>query len=191
MDLAELERIRQLKYRYLRCVDLKLWDEIGEVFTPDAVADYGTPAMGKPLLLTCRDAIVAFLRDNMGPGIISLHAAGQPEIEIDGDTAAGIWRFTDTVIATEFKVVIAGAAFYEDSYARGADGEWRISRTGYTRIYESSMSLDDWPSWRLTANKWAENPAAAPAEAPAGAVPAEAPAGAVPAEAPAGAVPAG
>jgi hypothetical protein len=31
MDLVELERIRRLKYRYLRCVDLKLWDEIRRV----------------------------------------------------------------------------------------------------------------------------------------------------------------
>jgi hypothetical protein len=31
MDLAALEEIRRLKYRYLRCVDLKLWDEIGDV----------------------------------------------------------------------------------------------------------------------------------------------------------------
>ena len=34
MDLAALEEIRRVKYRYLRCVDLKLWDEIAEVFTP-------------------------------------------------------------------------------------------------------------------------------------------------------------
>ena len=44
MDLATLEEIRQVKYRYLRCVDQKLWDEIADVFTPDATADYGTPA---------------------------------------------------------------------------------------------------------------------------------------------------
>ncbi len=36
MDLATIEEIRQVKYRYLRCVDLKLWDELAEVFTPDA-----------------------------------------------------------------------------------------------------------------------------------------------------------
>ena len=48
MDLVELEKIRRLKYRYLRCVDLKLWDEIAEVFTQDATADYGTPSAGRP-----------------------------------------------------------------------------------------------------------------------------------------------
>jgi hypothetical protein len=155
MDLVELEKIRQLKYRYLRCVDLKLWDEIGDVFTQDATADYGTPSAGRPLDLKSRDDIVGFLKDSLGNGIITLHAAGQPEIEIDGDQATGTWRFTDTVIATDFKVVISGAAFYEDTYRREDDGRWRISHTGYVRIFESTMSLSDWPSWKLTANRWA------------------------------------
>jgi hypothetical protein len=155
MDLVELEKIRQLKYRYLRCVDLKRWDEIGDVFTPDATADYGTPSAGRPLDLKSREEIVSFLRDSLGNGIITLHAAGQPEIQIDGDTATGTWRFEDTVIATEFKVVIGGAAFYEDRYQRDDEGTWRIAHTGYVRIFEYSMSLDDLPSWKLTANRWA------------------------------------
>lgn len=155
MDLVGLEEIRRLKYRYLRCVDLKLWDEISGAFTEDATADYGTPSAGRALTLAGRDEIVAFLRDSLGPGIITLHAAGQPEIDIYGDQASGHWRFEDTVIATEFRVVITGAAFYEDRYARGTDGQWRIAHTGYRRIYEATMSLDDLPSWKLTANRWA------------------------------------
>jgi SnoaL-like protein len=159
MDHAALEEIRRVKYRYLRCVDLKLWDEIADVFTPEATADYGTPSYGRPLKLASRDEIVGFLRESLGPEIITLHAAGQPEIDIDGDTATGTWRFEDTVIATEYRVVITGAAFYEDRYARGDDGRWRISHTGYVRVYEATMSLDDLPSWRLTANRWAAQPA--------------------------------
>jgi hypothetical protein len=51
MDLATIEEIRQVKYCYLRCVDLKLWDELAGVFTPDATVDYGTQVYGKPLKL--------------------------------------------------------------------------------------------------------------------------------------------
>jgi SnoaL-like domain len=155
VDLVALELIRRVKYRYLRCVDLKLWDEIVDVFTPDATADYGTPSAGRPLNLRSRDEIVAFLRDSLGPGIITLHSAGQPEIDVDGDTATGIWRFEDTVIATEYRMVITGAAFYEDRYVRCDNSKWRIAHTGYTRIYEASMSLNDLPTWKLTANRWA------------------------------------
>jgi SnoaL-like domain len=160
MDLAALEEIRRLKYRYLRCVDLKLWDEIAEVFTADATVDYGTRALGEPIQLRGREEIVAFLRKSLGPGIITVHFASQPEIDIDGVTATGTWSFEDTVIATEFRVVIKGAAFYEDRYARGEDGRWRISHTGYVRTYEVMMSLDDVPSLKFTANRWAEQPSA-------------------------------
>ena len=140
-----------MKYRYLRCVDLKLWDELAEVFTPDATVDYGTQVYGKPLKLAGRDEIVGFLRDKLGPDMITVHRAGQPEITVDGDTAHGTWSFEDTVIATQYRVVITGAAFYQDRYERGEDGRWRIAHTGYVRTYEAMMSLDDLPSFRITA----------------------------------------
>jgi hypothetical protein len=164
MDLVALEEIRQVKYCYLRCVDLKLWDELTDTFTADATADYGTPALGDPIRLAGRDAIVAFLRKRLGPEIITTHFATQPEITVDGDNATGTWGFQDTVIATEFRVVITGAAFYEDRYARGDDGKWRIAHTGYVRTYEATMSLDDLPSFRITSNRWAAKPADEPAE---------------------------
>jgi hypothetical protein len=151
MDLETLEEIRQVKYRYLRCVDTKLWDEIGDTFTEDAIVDYGTQAYGKPLKMSGRDEIVAFFRSTLGPDILTVHAAGQPEITVDGDNATGIWSFQDTVIAIKYRVVIAGAAFYHDTYRREA-GQWRISHTGYKRTYESMMSLDDLPSWKLIAS---------------------------------------
>jgi SnoaL-like domain len=163
MDLVALEEIRRVKYRYLRCVDLKLWDEMTEVFTPDASAEYGTRAVKQELSLYGRDAIIGYLRDNLGPEIITVHRCGQPEIEIDGDTATGTWSFEDTVIAMKFRVLIKGAAFYEDIYERGADGQWRIKHIGYTRIYETMQSLDDTPSLKFIANKWESEPTASSA----------------------------
>lgn len=156
MDLVALEEIKRLKYRYLRCVDTKDWDELADTLTADATADYGTPVYGEPLRFTGRDAIVGFLRDKLGPDIITTHFAGQPEIDIDGDVASGLWNFEDRVIATEYRTVITGVAFYEDRYLRDADGRWRIRHTGYQRTYEAVLSLDDLPSFRLTANRWAE-----------------------------------
>jgi SnoaL-like domain len=151
MDLVTLEEIRQLKYRYLRYVDQKLWDEMADVFTANATVDYGTRVYGQPLKITGRAEIVAFFRAKLGPDVITVHSAGQPEITVDGETATGTWRFEDTVIATEHRIVVAGAAFYQDRYERGADGKWRIAHTGYVRTYEAMLSLDDLPSFRLTA----------------------------------------
>ena len=51
---------------------------------------------------------------------------------------------------------------------RGADARWRIARTGYARSCEVMMSLDDAPSLRFTANRWAAGQGAAQ-EAPPGA----------------------
>jgi hypothetical protein len=165
MDLVALEEIRQVKYRYLRCVDLKLWDEIGEVFTAGASADYGTHAAGRPLNLRGRDEIVSYLRDNLGPEIITVHRCGQPEISVNGNKATGTWSFEDTVIAMEYRVLIKGAAFYEDTYERADDGRWRISHIGYQRIYETVNSLDDSPSLRFIDNMWAPKKPAEPAGA--------------------------
>jgi hypothetical protein len=47
--------------------------------------------------------------------------------------------------------VIAGAAYYQDRYERGADGAWRIAHTGYVRTYEAMLSLDDLPSFKFLA----------------------------------------
>lgn len=156
MDTAALEEIKSLKYRYLRCVDLKRWDELAGTLTADATAEYGASAGGGPVRCAGRDAIVDFLRDALGPGIITAHSAQQPEIRIDGDAATGTWCFTDTVIATEHDcTMVQGAAFYEDRYARGEDGGWRIQHTGFTRTYEYVVVLGELPGFRLTADRWA------------------------------------
>ena len=91
-----------------------------------------------------------------------MHFASQPEITVDGDAAVGTWAFEDTVIATEYRMMLTGSAFYEDRYARCDDGKWRIAHTGYVRTYEAIMSLDDVPSFRITSNRWAPQPEASP-----------------------------
>jgi hypothetical protein len=150
VGMVEVEQIRRLKYRYLRAVDQKRWGELAGALTEDAVANYGTPSMGKPLVLTGRDAIVGFMRENLGPEIITFHFCGQPEIDVDGDTATGTWAFEDTVIVTKHRLVIKGAAYYEETYLRDPDAGWQISTIGYVRTYEMTHSLDDLPSLRLT-----------------------------------------
>jgi hypothetical protein len=132
-DLVEIEEIKRLKYRYVRCLDQKRWDEIAECFVPDAVASYG----GGAWAFEGRDAILEFLRSSMGSEqFLSSHRVGQPEIDVTGpDTARGVWALADLVCQLEFGVDIRGAAFYEDTYVK-VDGQWRIKSTGYKRTYE-------------------------------------------------------
>lgn len=151
-DLQEIEAIKRLKYKYLRCLDLKLWDEMETCFTADATAAYGDGQYS----FTNREQILTFLRSALGsPTRITSHRAQQPEIDLTSPTTAvGSWALDDTVIDTDSNGLIRGAAFYRDEYVK-LDGLWKIKSTGYRRLFEERLSRNDTPSWRLTANRWA------------------------------------
>jgi hypothetical protein len=157
VDLTTLEDLRRLKYRYFRTLDLKQWDEFGDCLTEDAVGRYGTQVYGESLALDSRTAIVDFMEKSLTGGIITVHVAQHPEIEVDGEEAQGSWCFEDTVIVPEYRVRIRGAGYYRDRYRREADGVWRIAETGYERIYEAMESLEDTPSFKLLANRWGKD----------------------------------
>ena len=146
-DLQEMEAIKRLKYRYIRTLDMKLWDELGECLTEDCRSAYGDGHFS----FDGRAAIVSFLKDALGPTTrISSHRVHQPEIELTSPTTAtGVWALDDVVIETEAKLTIRGAAFYHDEYVK-IGGEWKIAKTGYKRVYEEMESRTDTPSLALT-----------------------------------------
>jgi hypothetical protein len=158
MDLHAIEDVKRLKYRYFRTLDLKSWEEFGDCLATDIRARYGTQAMGEPLQFDDREGVVGFMSENLPGGVITAHVANHPEIEVDGDRARGSWCFEDTVIVPEMQVMIRGAGYYTDEYRKDSDGAWRISATGYERIYEAMTSLADTPSFSLLANRWAPPP---------------------------------
>jgi len=132
-DLVELELIKRLKYRYIRCLDLKLFDEVGECFIEEATASYG----GGAYTFAGRAAIVDFLRRSMGSTtMLTSHKVHQPEIDLtDAVTATGVWALDDTVVLTDLGMIVRGAAYYTDEYVK-QEGGWRIRHTGYKRVYE-------------------------------------------------------
>ncbi|MFJ4650183.1 nuclear transport factor 2 family protein [Nocardia sp. NPDC088792] len=154
-DFEASEQIRQLKHRYLRTLDLKLWDEFADTLSTDIVASYGSPSGGQPLEFTSRDQVVDYMRNALSGNVITVHVANHPEITVDGDTATGSWCLEDTVIVPDFGMLIRGAAYYEDTYRRESDGKWRITGTGYQRIFEAKMATEALPGFAITANRWA------------------------------------
>ena len=154
MDLEAIEEIKRLKYRYFRTLDLKDWEGFGDCLTTDIRARYGTHAMPEPVHFDDREAVVAFMSENLTRGVITVHVAHHPEIEVDGTDATGSWCFEDTVIVPDFQTQIRGAGYYTDRYRKDSDGAWRISSTEYERIYEAMTSLADTPSFALLANRW-------------------------------------
>lgn len=150
-DLVEIEAIKRLKYRYVRLLDSKEFDEMEELFIPDATASYSDGAYS----FEGRDKILEFLRTALGPRtMVTSHKVHQPEIDITGpDTATGTWGLEDVVIITDHGLEIRGAAFYSDKYVK-VDGEWRIRHTGYRRLFEE---IGPRPAdLKLTANRWAD-----------------------------------
>jgi SnoaL-like domain len=151
-DLVEIELIKRLKYRYLRCLDQKLWDVMEGCFTPDATARYG----GGLYEFDGRDAIMEFLRTSMGATtMLSSHRCHHPEIDlIDPTAATGVWALEDVVILTDLGINVQGAAFYTDRYVKVGD-TWLIEHTGYQRTYEELMPRSSIAGLKLTADWWA------------------------------------
>jgi hypothetical protein len=133
VELQEIESIKQVKYAYLRLLDLKLFEELGELLTVDCTASYED---GKRSFRG-QAAIVGFLTEALGdPGIVTEHHGHHPEIVLAGqDTATGVWYLQDRVIVPAADVEIGGTAFYRDEYLK-VGGQWLISHTGYERVFE-------------------------------------------------------
>ncbi len=148
-EVDDVAAISRLKYRYLRTLDTKSWDEFADTMIPEATATYS-----EYLQFESREAFIAFMRNTLGPHVITEHRCDHPEIDVDGDTADGTWYLADTVLIPGHNMLLRGAAFYTDRYVRCDDGRWRISHTGYERTYEVVLSLSDLPSLRLTSSRW-------------------------------------
>ncbi|MEE2034815.1 nuclear transport factor 2 family protein [Rhodococcus chondri] len=153
MDLEAVREIKRLKYRYARALDTRSWAELADTLVPEATAVYG-----EYLSFESRDAFINFLESTLGAHMLTEHHCSHPQIEIseDGATATGIWLLADTVIVPEDKMFLRGSAYYHDRYVLCPDGQWRISQTGYERNWETAISLEDLPSFRLTTNQWSK-----------------------------------
>ncbi|GAS89341.1 nuclear transport factor 2 family protein [Mycolicibacterium brisbanense] len=138
--MSDIDDVKQVKYRYLRALDTKNWEEFADTLTEDVVADYGQ-SLGESLHFTDRDALVDYMRQSLGPETITEHHVSHPEITVTGDQATATWYLQDRVIAPAFNFMLIGAAFYHDTYRRTSDG-WKISGTGYDRTYDATMSLE-------------------------------------------------
>ncbi len=131
-DLVEIEAIKRLKHTYIRCLDQKRWDELGATLTDDATSSYG----GGQYSFTGREAILDFLRESLGPTMITMHQVHQPVIDLISPTeATGSWALEDTVIMLDHNIDLRGAAYYTDTYVK-VDGAWKIAHTGYKRLFE-------------------------------------------------------
>ncbi len=102
-DMGDVNEIERLKYRYLRALDTKHWDEFSDTLTEDVIGDYGE-SLGEEHHFTDRASLVEFMRKSMPTGMITEHRVTHPEIDVDGDEATGTWYLQDKVIVPEVQL---------------------------------------------------------------------------------------
>jgi hypothetical protein len=127
--LADIEAIKQLKYRYIRLADAQRWEEWGQVFAEDCYLS--SQAVGT---WEGRANVVRAVASSYGT-CKTVHQVHMPEITITGpNTASGIWSMDDfsTWIADGKPVMEWGRGHYEEEYIRTERG-WRIKRTVLSR----------------------------------------------------------
>ena len=117
--MGDIDEIQQVKYRYLRALDTKHWDDFADTLTEDVIGDYDA-SIGEAHHFTDRDSLVEFMRTSMPANIITEHRVTHPEITVKGDEASATWYLQDRVIVPEINFMLTGAAFYHDQYGRRA-----------------------------------------------------------------------
>jgi hypothetical protein len=153
LPLEDIEQIRQLKYRYCRCIDMANIAELKDVFTEDASVCYvgGTyrfEAEG-------RDKILQALEYAFHADAIAFHHVNHPEITVTSPTeATGIWYLKDWFLDLKNKIITDGSALYRDTYVK-QDGQWKIKRATYSRIFEIVTPFTDVPN--ITAHYLAQH----------------------------------
>src|SRR5215813_2294893 len=139
--MGDIDEIQQVKYRYLRALDTKHWDEFADTLTEDVVGRYGE-SLGEEHHFSDKASLVEFMRTAMPANIITEHRVTHPEITVTGDEATATWYLQDRVIVPDFNFMLIGAAFSHDQYRRTGDG-CMISKPGYDRSYHAPKSTEN------------------------------------------------
>jgi SnoaL-like domain len=118
---ADRQMLVDLTIAYSYALDDRRFDDLDDVFLPDATAELGWRLDG-------RDAIKDRIRDALVPLDASHHLVATHQVELSGDRAAGRCYLH----AQHVRIGVDGGSLfmiggrYEDRYVRTADG-WRIA----------------------------------------------------------------
>ena len=144
LRLEDIELIKQLKHRYMRCLDTADREGLLATLHPDLSicyigGSYRFEAEG-------RDVVVGALSGMWNKKYAGSHIVHHPEITVaeDGETAEGIWYLTDVAMNYNINMTTQGAAIYRDKYVK-LDGKWVIRDSRYSRLWERFEPFDKAP----------------------------------------------
>ena len=147
LDLEAIERIKQVKARYFRCIDTcDLAGLRDTVFTADARIHFKSPTY--EIKFAGWPELEQFYKGSFSQHRFGMHQGHHPEISVTGDNAFGRWYLHDIYINQEEKLIYEGSALYEDDYVRVGE-DWRIKESRYDRLLEFIRPLPD--DMRITA----------------------------------------
>lgn len=131
--LMAIESIKQLKARFLRCMDTKDWDSFAATMSDDAVLDMSQ--QGSEVLEGGGKVIADWTR-NAVHHAQTVHHAHTPEIHLTSpESAKGVWALMDVLRWPEGGPISEMVTYghYHESYVR-VGGEWRISHIFLTDL---------------------------------------------------------
>lgn len=128
-ELADIEAIRTLKYRYCALCDAGYdADPLAALFTEDAVWDGGPIGAHEG-----REAIRRFFQGSPNRVPWALHMVTNPIITVEGDHATGSWYLWEPLVYAlpDGEEAWWMSARYDDQYRRTPQG-WRFARVAIT-----------------------------------------------------------
>jgi hypothetical protein len=135
-ELSDRQEIQDLMVAYCYAIDRKNWDELDDVFTPDAVIDYSEMVGFRGNLAETKTFLVEGLRQLKS----YQHSISTSQIRIQGDIAHG-----RTLCSNPMVIEVDGAKqtmfvglWYRDIFVRTAKG-WRIRERYEERCYTHNV----------------------------------------------------
>ncbi len=129
-QLEKIEAIKKMKAEYVLACDERRWDDAMRYFTSRPVVAFGPFGNFKS-----RGELEKFFKDTMPVTIsFTIHRLSNPIIEVNGDTAKGIWycEIPSTHIPTNKAILQSGTYF--DEYIKEGD-EWKHTKLNLVYSY--------------------------------------------------------
>ncbi len=134
--LSDVNDIKRLQRIYGYYLDRSDWDNVLDLLTEDATAEYGSGGVyvGKAHIKALLYAI-GYGRSGLPPGLIREHTQVQPVVDIaaDGLTAKGRWRVL-AILGQQGEYGRWQTGPYENEY-RKEGGRWKISKIRWSETF--------------------------------------------------------
>jgi hypothetical protein len=142
-ELLDIEAIKKVKLLYAHLMDSKQLDALAEIFTEDAVCEFGPYGTWRG-----REEIREKYRATVGGGLPygGVHAITNQWVELTSDTTAVSRTYLhDVTHAPDPRTLpIIWYGIYDEDY-RKVDGTWQIARCTLQFLWPQRLITGEWP----------------------------------------------